>query len=258
MLQQTQVATVIPYYERWMRAFPTVESLAAADPEDVLAHWAGLGYYRRCRLLQEGAKFVVEHGLPQSEREWRLVPGVGRYTAGAIASIAQHQPVPLVDGNVERVYARKKGDRSSGKALLDHAWKWAEEVIWAADPGSWNQALMELGATICKPVAPNCPACPIKGWCFAFQKGVQGELPTPPSKPAIRAEFHTCWVIYCNGRFGIERIPPGQWWQGMWQFPRLVHPKGEDPQIPFPSLSEEWAESVGTVRHSVTVHRISL
>ena len=258
MLQQTQVSTVIPYYERWLRDYPTVGELAVAAEQDVLARWAGLGYYRRCRLLHQGARYVVQVGMPTTLEGWREVPGIGKYTAAAIASIAQRLPVPLVDGNVERVFARVKGKGTTGKELLDGAWKWAEEVLYHADPGSWNQALMELGATVCRPTKPLCPACPIKGHCYAFQTGSQERLPAPTIKPAVIRLLHTCWIPFWNGLFGLRQIPQGEWWEGMWEFPRAAHNKGEDPVSPYPYFTDAWGEELGSIQHAVTNHRISL
>lgn len=257
MLQQTQVATVIPYYERWMSRFPTFQTLAEADEEEVLAHWAGLGYYRRCRFLQAGARYVAEQGLPQTEEGWRKVPGVGRYTAGAIGSIALNLPVSLVDGNVERVFARVEGKAETGRELLASAWSWADRVLERSHPGDWNQALMELGATVCRPSNPDCIHCPIRQWCFAFQTGRQNEFPIPSVKPKVKSEAHTCWVPYCEGMFGLRQVPPGEWWEGMWEFPRVVNfdPMGSNP---FPEMEDLWTEDVGLIRHSVTHHRIRL
>lgn len=257
MLQQTQVATVIPYFIRWMSRFPTVADLAQADEQEVLSYWAGLGYYRRCRMLLAGARFVVAHGIPTTESEWRAVPGIGRYTAAAIASISQGVPAPLVDGNVERVYSRIQADRSVGSSLLQNAWRWAEEVLRRDRPGEWNQALMELGATLCKPVSPRCDICPVNPSCLAFQNAVQETLPTKSPKPTIISEFHTCWVPFHDSRFGLRQILEGQWWHGMWEFPRVVHEKDVDPTYPF-AQDPLWIQELGHFSHRVTNRHIVL
>lgn len=252
MLQQTQVATVIPYWERWMARFPSVDSLANADEQDVLSHWQGLGYYRRGRLLQAGAKYVLEHGLPTNAGGWLAVPGVGRYTAGAIASIAQGLPAALVDGNVERVFARLTACPSSGAALTKAAWVWAEDNLHRAGPGDWNQALMELGATVCRPQNPDCPSCPIKGSCTAVAEGDPTRFPTRVGpRSTVVMNFHVLVPLSVRGRFGVRQIPPGQWWEGMWEFPR------EDSLKALPNL-EGKRTNLPTVRHSVTHHRITL
>jgi A/G-specific adenine glycosylase len=256
MLQQTQVATVIPYWERWLKRFPTVESLAQADEQDALAQWQGLGYYRRCRLLMQGAKWVAEHGMPTTAAGWLAVPGVGPYTAGAIASIAQGDPAPLVDGNVERVYARVTGDASAGPSLTRAAWAWAERELYRPRPGDWNQALMELGATVCKPVKPACTRCPLEGRCVARQSWRVDELPTKVIPRKAVHLRHAVWVPLFEGEVGLRQIPERLWWQGMWEFPRAdALPDAEIPELR-ELVGPGWLQHVGQVRHSVTHHRI--
>ena len=258
MLQQTQVVTVIPYWERWMYRYPTVESLALADEQEVLSLWQGLGYYRRCRLLLQGARWVAEHGLPNSAEGWRAVPGIGRYTAGAIASIAQGVPAPLVDGNVERVYARLTGDDSTGKELHEAAWTWAKLNLFSERPGDWNQALMELGATVCKPNQPNCRECPMGSHCVAFQSWRVDDLPTKVPKVKTVALRHVVWVPIFDGLFGLRQIPGGQWWEGMWEFPRVESTGALEEPALRELIREGWPQSVGTIRHAVTHHRIQI
>jgi A/G-specific adenine glycosylase len=258
MLQQTQIATVIPYFERWMARFPDIASLAAADDAEALALWQGLGYYRRCHLLLAGVRWVAEHGIPQDAASWRAVPGVGPYTAGAIASIAQSQRAALVDGNVKRVFARMKGSRATGPTLQKAAWTWAEAMLDPAEPGDWNQALMELGATLCAPQSPHCPRCPVKGWCFAFETGTQGELPVPVARQKPVSLRHACWVAYCDGQFGVRQIGPTKWWPNMWEFPRIDYVPPDEPVPPLESLRNVWLEELELIRHHVTHHRIEL
>ncbi len=246
MLQQTQVATVIPYFERWMARFPTVMALAEAPEADVLAYWAGLGYYRRARMLHAGAKAVAMHGVPQNAAEWLRVPGVGRYTAGAIASIAHGEAVALVDGNVERVFARLQGDSRSGSGLTKGAWTWAEEHVVADRPGDWNEALMELGATVCTPRNPKCDACPTSIVCFACAQGRQEELPVRSSKREVIRLHQYVTVSILGAKVGLRQVPPGDWWEGMWQFPRQSE------------LPEATGEPFMVLRHVVTHHRITL
>lgn len=252
MLQQTQVATVIPYFERWMARFPTVESLAVSEDDDVLALWQGLGYYRRARQLLSGSKTIAQgSGIPKSSADWQQVPGIGPYTAGAIASIALNEAVPLVDGNVERVYARLENDPVSGPLLHKAAWKWATEHVHKERPGDWNQALMELGATICKPVDPKCLECPVASHCKANQAGTQNLLPTMIKKAKSKPLTHFVWIPVCNARLGVRQIPPGQWWEGMWEFPREENLHALETHFP-----DAWPQSVGSFRHTVTNHRI--
>ena len=247
MLQQTQVATVIPYFLRWIERFPTVHTLAAASEQDVLALWQGLGYYRRCRMLLKGAQFILSEGMPRTAQEWQTVPGVGRYTAGAIASIANGEVTPLVDGNVERVFARLTGSDLCGQKLTSSAWQWAERTIDRTRPGDHNQALMELGATICKPQIPACASCPLKAQCIAFATSSQGSLPVK-TKPRQTVALRQCVTVhYSQGRFGLRQIPDGEWWQGMWEFPRSDGDK-----------ARPTGRNLGTIRHAVTHHKITL
>ena len=245
MLQQTQVAAVIPYYERWMRQFPTVESLAAAELDQALALWSGLGYYKRCRFLHAGARYVVAHGMPTTASDWRRVPGVGRYTAGAIMSIALGEPAALVDGNVERVYARLYASPATGDRLASEAWKWAEASIDPVGPGDWNQALMELGATVCTPLRPRCGECPLSGICQGSE--TPGAFPAPEPKRSTAVLERTMVIPVCEGKVGLRRIPAGQWWEGMWEFP-WVEGTVAPPDVVL----------LRRIRHTVTHHRISL
>ena len=253
MAQQTQVGTVIPYWERWLARFPTVESLAAADEADVLSMWQGLGYYRRARLFLAGARFVAEHGMPRTAAEWRAVPGVGAYTAGAIASIAFDDPAPLVDGNVERVFARLTDDGSSDAALHRAAWRWATENLNANRPGDWNQALMELGATVCTPKSPACERCPLRGECLAYARGTQSVRPMPATRKRTVALAFAVWVPSFEGEYGLRQIPAGEWWEGMWEFPRA--PLTDEASLET-LVGDGWRQEAGVVRHGVTHHRI--
>src|SRR5687767_5998841 len=179
MLQQTRVDVATPHYLRWMARFRTVESLAAASEEDVLRQWAGLGYYSRARNLHAAAKAVARDGWPSTQQGWRALPGVGPYTAAAVASIAQGQPVACVDGNVVRVVARLANDDGDVGTAAVAARIAARAQAWLAprNPGDWNQAMMDLGATVCTPRAPRCDACPVADLCAARAAGTQALLP---------------------------------------------------------------------------------
>lgn len=191
MLQQTRVQTVIPYYERFLGRWPTVADLAAAELDDVLGMWSGLGYYRRARQLHQAATEVVEHHdgrFPQTATELVELTGIGRYTAGAIASIAHHEPTPVVDGNVVRVLSRLyalEDDMRASKGQKE-VWAIAERLVPEQAPGDFNQALMELGATVCLPKGPRCEVCPVIGACGAQAQGRQQELPRLSKKKAPR------------------------------------------------------------------------
>jgi A/G-specific adenine glycosylase len=255
MAQQTQVATVIPYWEGWLRRFPTVEDLAAADEADVLSMWQGLGYYRRARFFLAGAKWIVARGMPTTAEGWKKVPGVGAYTAGAIASIAFGDPAPLVDGNVERVYARLTDDASENTTLHRNAWEWATQQLYPDRPGDWNQALMELGATVCIPRMPLCGQCPLADQCVALSRNTHFLRPTPTKRPDTIALKQAVWVPLIGDRYGMRQIPAGEWWEGMWEFPRVgLSDEASLEEIAGPG----WRQEAGVVRHAVTHHRIEL
>jgi A/G-specific adenine glycosylase len=229
MLQQTRVETVTGYYRRWLGRFPDVGSLADATPDEVLLEWQGLGYYRRARNLHAGAKVVQErHGgtVPGSFEELRALPGVGEYTAGAVASIAFGEPVPAVDGNVRRVLARLH-DRPEPKP------SWLRDVagllVDPARPGDWNQALMELGATVCTPRDPECDSCPLGQWCRARMAGTQKKRPAPTGRKAVpRKVFATAVVMDPSGRALVVRRPDRGLLGGLWSFPDAsVKPDGD-------------------------------
>ncbi len=194
MLQQTTVAFVIPYFERFIKKFPNVERLASAQEEEVLALWAGLGYYSRAKnLFLAAQKIVKEHrGIFPSDFDSVIsLPGVGRYTAGAILSIAFQKPYPVLDGNVSRVFSRLAAQNKTSQEF----WKMAEEYLDRDHPGDWNQALMELGATVCAPENPRCEICPISPACQAFKTKTQNLFPVPKiKKPFVRLDWSFLWI----------------------------------------------------------------
>lgn len=247
MLQQTQVKTVLPYYERWMQRFPDIESLALADTDDVLAAWQGLGYYRRCRLLLEGVRRVVSLNIwPKTWADWRSVPGVGDYTAAALASFCSGEVSPVVDGNVERVFARVTASALTGSRRRKAAREWARSQISSKHPADWNQAIMELGATICKPMSPTCGHCPVSQSCIAHGQGRVEEFPVRnPKPPLLHVRWHVV-VPVLDGRVGVRKASPEEWWTGMWRFPFAAEISGVD------------LFDIGSVKHTVTRHRLSL
>jgi A/G-specific adenine glycosylase len=219
MLQQTRVAAVIAHYQEFLRRFPTVEKLAAAREASVLAAWSGLGYYRRARMLHAAAKVVTrEHGgrFPETTEELRELPGIGRYTAAAIASIAFGKAVAVVDGNVERVLQRLSGKRLAAEEL----WQWADDLLDPKRPGDFNQAMMELGATVCAPRAPMCLMCPVVELC-----AVRGELATRrTAAPQKKREIH--YALDCrDGKvFLVQRARDVSLMPGMWELPEVAAP----------------------------------
>lgn len=249
MLQQTQVGTAWDYYVRWMKRFPTVESLAAAGEPEVLAHWQGLGYYNRAKRLLQGAKQIASTQMPRSAAEWLKVPGVGRYTAGSIASICFAEASPVVDGNVERVYSRLTCSPSIGSRLNRDAWTWAETNIVTAHPSKWNQALMELGATVCRFPKPMCDQCPISRHCKAYRLGLAADFPKvgpkPPTKPTLALRTQ---VVYDGQRFGMRPSQHPKWWTGLWEFP--TH------ELSTLAVAETTNIILPTVKHQVTNQKL--
>lgn len=201
MLQQTTVATVGPYFQRFLERFPTVAALAAAPLDEVLSLWAGLGYYARARNLHACAKAVVSgHGgvFPSTETELRKLPGIGAYTGAAIAAIAFDQPANVVDGNIERVMARLFCEDTPLPRAKAKLTEYAQKFVTNVRPGDWAQALMDLGATVCTPRAPRCAACPIAAYCAAFQRGIPEKYPVRLQKMA-RPQMYGCAFVAVNG-----------------------------------------------------------
>jgi A/G-specific adenine glycosylase len=271
MLQQTQVKTVRSYYERWMARFPTLAALANAPEDDVLHAWQGLGYYSRARNLQKGAKAVVtDHGgrVPRTVPLLLSLPGVGPYSAGAIASIAHGERAAIVDGNVVRVLCRffgLSGDptRAPLKAEL---WRLAEAAVPETRPGDFNQAMMELGATVCTPRGPECGQCPVAKACVARKTARAESLPELPKRRATVAVPRAAAVVFRGERVLVvkaEEAAPR--WAGMWQFPSSDVARAEAASVAAERAVRETVglvvsvgESTFTVRHSVTHHRITL
>lgn len=248
MLQQTQVATVVPYYQRFMRRFPTVRSLARAERDDVLRLWAGLGYYSRARHLHAAAgEIVARHRgrVPSSPAELRELPGVGPYTAGAVASIAFDQRAPVVDGNVARVLARLfaiTGDIKAARASA-RLWSLAESLLPRAACGDFNQALMELGATVCTRSAPACHNCPVRRHCRALQRGWTDRIPRPARRSRSVLETHVVAAIRGPAGWLFRRRPQRGMWGSLWELPSAV----SDGRSPVAQLRELVAEQVGGV-----------
>ena len=220
MLQQTRVDTVIPYWNDWMDQFPTVDALAEAELDDVLKRWEGLGYYSRARNLHGAARMVRERfngRVPETVDELRELPGVGEYTAGAVASIAYGVPTPAVDGNVRRVLSRIHDLADPTAAELRDR---AAALVPEDRPGDFNQALMELGATICTPRNPDCDACPIAAWCEARRLGVQELRPQPrEQKPIPEQTVPTAVIERDDGALLLVRRPEDGLLGGLWEFP---------------------------------------
>ncbi|MDP6850010.1 MAG: A/G-specific adenine glycosylase [Planctomycetota bacterium] len=265
MLQQTRVDAVVPYYERFLEEFPDVHTLAQASEEDVLRLWSGLGYYRRAKMLHKAASIVSEDcegAFPRSQTEWQELPGIGEYTSAAIASIAHGEAVGVVDGNVRRVVARHGALRlrANDRKLHQHAQNWMAtrmtELAEVQEPGSLNQAVMELGATICTPANPNCDVCPLKIGCAAAGKNA-ATFPLS-AKRAQEIALDICFFLAEKDGMFLLRPCTGRWTKGLWEPPSLEC-------CPDSQLQDLWSQSgetgmigsrLGAVRHRITKYKI--
>ncbi|HZD75998.1 MAG TPA: A/G-specific adenine glycosylase [Acidobacteriaceae bacterium] len=245
MLQQTRVAAVLEHYRLFLAAFPMVQALAAASEAEVLALWSGLGYYRRARMLHGAAKMVVEDlagVMPRTAKGLRVLPGVGAYTAAAVASIAFEEPVAVVDGNVERVLARVAGWSAAEAGFATRVGIFAGALVDPQQPGDFNQGLMELGATVCLPRAPLCLGCPWQPWCRT-----RGEHPMPARR--AQQQRHSARVVWRRGTGArqlvrlVQRAADASLMAGMWELP-VYEPKSEPKSAEAPEF---------TVRHAITV-----
>ncbi|MFW6199031.1 MAG: A/G-specific adenine glycosylase, partial [Gemmatimonadota bacterium] len=229
MLQQTRVDTVVPYYRRWIERFPSLDDLAAADQEEVLQLWKGLGYYSRARNLHRAARMVRErHGgsVPDTVEGLKTLPGVGEYTAGAVASIAFHRAEPAVDGNVRRVLSRLYDLADPGDA---HLRRKAGSLVDPKRPGCFNQALMELGATVCTPTAPACARCPLEQLCLARARGTVEERPRPRKRSSVAGKSVVVGIpVSSDGRTLLVRRPEDGLLGGLWEFPSMEVPEEDD------------------------------
>ena len=270
MLQQTQVKTVLGYYERWMQRFPSVKALAAAEDADVLHVWQGLGYYSRARRLLAGARAVSERHagkLPRDVEALLALPGIGPYSAGAIASIAFGLPEPIVDGNVVRVLCRLfalPGDPAKAP-LKKELWRRARELVPADQPSEFNQSLMELGATICTPTSPRCPECPVAEQCQALAQGLERELPQLAKRKAPTEVATAAAYVRRGNAVLLRQMPPdAARWAGLWVLPFAELSRTEEAPIGAERALQEIGVvgAAGTtlrqVRHTITRFRITL
>lgn len=271
MLQQTQVSTVIPYFERFLERFPTVQALAAAPLDDVLKAWQGLGYYSRARQMHRAAQIIAGERsghFPETAAGLQKLPGIGRYTAGAIASLAFGQDAPVLDGNVIRVLSRvfNIADDVTATSTRDALWVLAGQLLPPGQAAAWNEGLMELGRRVCTPRAPACPACPIAARCEAARLGVQEQRPVKPARARTPHYDVTAAVIRRDdGRLLIAQRPLDGMLGGLWEFPGGKREPGETLQACLArEIREELGieirvgEQIGVVRHGYTHFRITL
>jgi len=275
MLQQTQVATVIPYFHRFMEEFPTVGDLARADEERVLFYWAGLGYYRRAKQMHAAAKMVVaEHGgiFPSDYDQILSLPGIGRYTAGAIRSFAFDLPSPIVEANTQRIFARLlklKGQLTDAK-IQTELWNFATAILpMKTGSGETNQAVMEIGSQICLPKNPLCLVCPLHRMCPTYESGEQAEIPSPKPAKVYEDRTEAALLIHHPKKGYLVRLClPEERWAGLWDFPRfdvstLASGESIEESLAAQFLSKynlaiEVRSLMSSMKHGVTRYRITL
>lgn len=260
MLQQTQVDTVIPYYQKWLKRFPTLQLLAKAPQSEVMKYWAGLGYYRRARFLHQAAQHIVKNlkgKFPQSAETLRKLPGIGRYTAGAIASIAFGEKTPILDGNVIRILTRLnaiKKDISLTKTQKQ-LWQIAESILPNKNIGDFNQALMELGATVCFPDHPDCSSCPVTNLCQALALKRQTDFPVNHRKEKIEKKKTFAMIFRKSDSVLIQKQSDRDRWGGLWTFP---HWDSEDEMLEESGLDNKDLKSRLSVSHGFTKYQVTL
>ncbi len=271
MCQQTRVDVVRDYFTRWMKAFPDLPSLAAAQEEDVLKIWQGLGYYSRARRLQQGAAYVVgELGgkMPESPEELQRIPGIGPYSAGAIASIAFEQPVPAVDGNVIRVLTRLfalPGDPNQ-TGLKKELWSLAGQLVDPKQPGAFNQSVMELGALVCTPRKPSCIACPWRKNCLAYAQGTVDQFPALPKKAPPTQRHMALLLLRHRGSYALLRLgADAPWWAGLDAFPfveagspETLEPEASQMARALATVSKAAPLRLNPLKHTVTRFKVHL
>jgi len=274
MLQQTTTQTVQGYFDRFIKTFPTIRSLAEADLDMVKRHWEGLGYYRRCALLHKAAREIVARFnsvFPKKYEDVRNLPGIGRYTAGAILSIAFDQRVPILEANTLRLHARLlavKGNILRGEANAK-LWQFAEEILPRTNSGKLNQALMDLGSLVCTPKSPKCAECPVFPFCESAKQGLQAEIPSPQTKEQKEDHTEVAVLIRKGNKILMVRSPEGQRWAGLWDFPRAKAESELPLTLPTDMvLQKRLMELTGrklipgrlicSLKHAVTKYRITL
>jgi A/G-specific adenine glycosylase len=270
MLQQTQVTAVIPYFERFLEAFPTLSALASAGEQDVLRLWEGLGYYRRARDLHCTAqRLVADHAgqFPDDPAALRGLPGLGRYTCNAVLSQAFDRRLPILEANSQRVLSRLFGRTDDPRCGPARRWLWqaAEALLPARRAGAFNQALMELGALICTPTTPKCPDCPLAARCVARQQGLQESIPPRPPAPEVTQVRESAVVVQRKGQVLLVQRPEGGRWAGMWEFPHGPLQDGEEHEdaaerlLPeLTGIAAKRGPEILTVRHGITRFQITM
>ncbi len=269
MLQQTQVATVIPYFARFLKQFPTLAHLARADEQAVLRLWEGLGYYRRARDLCRAARHLHENHhrtVPDDPEFVYALPGFGRYTTNAVLSQAYDRRLPILEANSERVLCRLFGIDESPKdaAVRRRLWQLAEMLLPSKSVGAFNQAVMELGALVCTPTKPNCARCPLRSECQARARERQDEIPLRAKSPRIIAVEEVAVIVRQNDRLLLVQRPAEGRWAKMWEFPHAKRERDESPTdaagrlLASLGIDGQVKAAIATIRHSVTRYRITM
>ncbi|MEY4613125.1 MAG: putative A/G-specific adenine glycosylase YfhQ [Planctomycetota bacterium] len=270
MLQQTQVATVIPYFERFLKSFPTLDILAAADEQEVLMHWQGLGYYRRARMMHQAAKIILSNHdgiFPREPEALSQLPGLGRYTRNAVLSQAFDSRLPILEANTKRVLARLFGlmqdiDSSSGNKFL---WEAAEDILPESDIGAFNQAMMELGSLVCTVSSPKCGSCPLSTICLARQSDLVGNIPVKKKKVVVTQVAELATVLVNGKKILLGKRPAGQRWAGLWEVPHDTPTYDVSELKALRSISKKYVSlmprkflEIGRVVHPVTRFKITV
>jgi A/G-specific adenine glycosylase len=268
MLQQTTVAAVIPFYQRFLDIFANVAVLAASPPERVIELWAGLGYYSRARNLHRAAQVVVEQyggSFPETVEELAALPGIGRSTAGAIVSIAFDRPAAILDGNVRRVLVRlfAHAEAPRGPAAERLLWRWAEALTSRQHPHDYAQAIMDLGATLCTPRDPDCPRCPLAGCCQARRHGLENQLPVARPRKKVPVRHQVALLVEREGRYLVRPRPAEGFLGGLWEFPVIDLGTGESPLAAAGRLADELGVRgprmvVGSLKHAYSHFSLEL
>jgi A/G-specific adenine glycosylase len=269
MLQQTQVATVIPYFARFLEHYPTLSHLARADEHDVLRLWEGLGYYRRARDLCRAARLLSENNyttIPDDPEVVQALPGFGRYTVGAVLSQGYDRRLPILEANSRRVLCRLFGIERDPQepAVQKRLWQLAETLLPVKSAGDFNQALMELGALVCTPAAPNCGECPVRDYCGARRRNRQHAIPRRAQPAEIVAVEEVAVIVRKRGRLLLVQRPAEGRWASMWEFPHRPLQESESPEAAVQrllaelGLAGELLGEIMTIRHSVTRFRITM
>ncbi|NOY66390.1 MAG: A/G-specific adenine glycosylase [Gammaproteobacteria bacterium] len=263
MLQQTQVATVIPYYQKFMRRFPNIKQLAEADTDEVMQYWAGLGYYARARNLHKTARLVVSGSggrFPVSVEQVMSLPGIGRSTAGAILSLSKNQRHPILDGNVKRVLARHVGIHgwTGNKKVMDKLWEISEDLTPEKNVAEYNQAMMDMGATLCTRSKPSCDCCPVSEDCQALSHDMINDLPTPKKKQALPQRSRVMLLIKKGNRVLLEKRPPTGIWGGLWSLPECESEKMIDEVCTKLGLKVNAINTLSSWKHTFSHYQLNV